>query len=261
MWKEGLTRPSTSPLKLQKNKEAMTFGIIAAGQGSRLVEEGISTPKPLVKVGGIPMIERLIGIFRGCGAESINVVVNEEMTEVEEKLRQLQKESDVPINIIRKTTPSSMHSLLALAENLKKGDRCIVTTVDTIFRPEEFQEYARRWEETDLNETDALMGVTSYVEDEKPLYVETDPELNILAFRDAAWPEAKYVSGGLYGLSGTAFPVLEDCVASGNSRMRNFQRALIASGLRLKAHEFSKVIDVDHQGDIKAANDMLGTNN
>lgn len=35
--------------------------------------------------------------------------------------------------------------------------------------------------------------------------------------------------------------------------MRNFQRALVAAGCRLKARLFSKVLDIDHAGDIAKA--------
>ncbi|MDE6682257.1 MAG: NTP transferase domain-containing protein, partial [Muribaculaceae bacterium] len=47
----------------------MNFGIIAAGEGSRLVEEGVAYPKPLVPLNGKPMIGRLIDIFIRNGAE------------------------------------------------------------------------------------------------------------------------------------------------------------------------------------------------
>lgn len=45
----------------------MNYGIIAAGQGSRLVQEGVGLPKPLVRMCGRPMIGRLIDIFVKCG--------------------------------------------------------------------------------------------------------------------------------------------------------------------------------------------------
>ena len=65
----------------------MNFGIIAAGDGSRLVQEGVSLPKPLVDIDGRPMIGRLISIFEDLGAEYISVIVNEQMTEVADYLR------------------------------------------------------------------------------------------------------------------------------------------------------------------------------
>ena len=49
----------------------MDYAIIAAGEGSRLVEEGVTTPKPLVRLLGEPMIDRLMGLFLRHGATSI----------------------------------------------------------------------------------------------------------------------------------------------------------------------------------------------
>ena len=46
----------------------MHFAIIAAGLGSRLGSEGALQPKPLVDIGGRPMIRRLIDILASNGA-------------------------------------------------------------------------------------------------------------------------------------------------------------------------------------------------
>lgn len=43
----------------------------------------------------------------------------------------------------------------------------------------------------------------------------------------------------------------------GVSRMRNYQRALVDSGLVLKAYPFDKIIDVDHAGDIATAEQFI----
>ena len=78
----------------------MNFGIIAAGQGSRLVQEGVGFPKPLVRIDGSPMIGRLIDIFVRCGAESVSVIVNEEMTEVAGFLRALAPQLPCPLHLV-----------------------------------------------------------------------------------------------------------------------------------------------------------------
>lgn len=64
----------------------MNYAIIAAGEGSRLVQEGVKLPKPLVNLCGKPMIRRLIDIMLSCNAESLSIIVNEQMTEVREYL-------------------------------------------------------------------------------------------------------------------------------------------------------------------------------
>ena len=52
----------------------MNYAIIAAGEGSRLQQEGVRLPKPLVRLNGEPMIKRLIDIFLRCNAESLSVI-------------------------------------------------------------------------------------------------------------------------------------------------------------------------------------------
>ena len=61
----------------------MKFAIIAAGEGSRLAEEGITAPKPLIPLDGVPMIERLVRIFAANDAEEIVIIVNRLRPETE----------------------------------------------------------------------------------------------------------------------------------------------------------------------------------
>lgn len=232
----------------------MNYAIIAAGEGSRLVSEGVATPKPLVPLCGRPMIGRLINIFLSCGAESISVIVNGQMTEVRRYLEQLKATLPVELKLVVKTTPSSMHSFYEVSR-LFGGQKFILTTVDTIFRENDFRRYAEAFEAAD--NIDGMMAVTSYIDDEKPLYVDVDPQMRITAFRDSPWDGVKYISGGIYGLDGKALKVLDRCIATGMSRMRNFQRALVDSGLQLEAYPLGKIIDVDHQGDIAKAEEFI----
>ena len=100
-----------------------------------------------------------------------------------------------------------------------------------------------------------MMAVTDYIDDEKPLYIATDESLRITGFLDNE-PQ-RFISGGIYGLNETAFPVIDKCISEGQSRMRNFQRQLVKEGLRLKAYPFSKILDVDHASDIEKAEIFL----
>ncbi len=233
----------------------MHYAIIAAGEGSRLVGEGLSVPKPLVDLDGRPMIKRLIDIMIDCGGESLSVIVNEQMTEVREYLESLQL--PVPFQIVVKSTPSSMHSFYEVSRVFpESAQKFVLTTVDTIFRPEDFRAYVEAFEAADG--LDGLMGVTDYIEDEKPLYVDVNPaDMQILGFKDSDYPGSKYISAGIYGLTPKGIDVLTRCLEEGVSRMRNYQRALISAGLRLEAFPFGKVIDVDHLSDIQRAKELL----
>lgn len=233
----------------------MNYAIIAAGEGSRLAQEGVQKPKPLVELNGEPMVERLMRIFERCNAESISIIVNEHMTQVREFLDTLHL--DVPLNIVVKTTPSSMHSFWELSKVMQPGKFCL-TTVDTIFREPDFARYIAAFEADEVH--DGLWAVTPYVDDEKPLYVEVPDEstMRITAFTDKPGPEgAQYVSGGIYAMSDKAFAVLDRCIEQGISRMRNFQRALIEAGFNLKAYSIDKIVDVDHASDIATAQQFI----
>lgn len=232
----------------------MNYAIIAAGEGSRLAQEGVAKPKPLVDICGEPMIGRLINLFCRCNAESISIIVNEQMTEVREYIESLSL--DIPLNLVVKTTPSSMHSFFELSRVIPKGRFCL-TTVDTIFREQDFRPYIDAMEADERY--DGMMAVTDYIDDEKPLYVQTDDDLNITAFRDERYDGAKYISGGIYALNEKAIDVLADCMERGVARMRNFQRALVDAGLRLKAYPMGKILDVDHAGDIEKADNFINS--
>ena len=232
----------------------MNYAIIAAGEGSRLAQEGVAKPKPLVDICGEPMIGRLINLFCRCNAESISIIVNEQMTEVREYIESLSL--DIPLNLVVKTTPSSMHSFFKLSSVIPKGRFCL-TTVDTIFREQDFRPYIEAMEADERY--DGMMAVTDYIDDEKPLYVQTDDDLNITAFRDERYDGAKYISGGIYALNEKAIDVLADCMERGVARMPNFQRALVDAGLRLKAYPMGKILDVDHAGDIEKAENFINS--
>lgn len=205
---------------------------------------------------GRPMIGRLIDIFVKCGAESVSVIVNEEMTEVAEYLRSLAPSLPCPLNLVVKTTPTSMHSFYELSSLMEGKGRFIITTVDTIFREEDFARYVNAYAAAP-QEVDGMMAVTGFIDDEKPLYVATDDDNRITAFLDAPQDGVKYVSGGIYGLSGSAIPVLRKCLADGVGRMRNYQRSLVAAGLDLRAYDMNKIVDVDHASDIASAEAFL----
>lgn len=229
------------------------FAIIAAGEGRRLSEEGVAQPKALVPLNGEPLLSRLVRIFNVCGAERIVVIVNDLNPLAEQHVRHLMAQpGGENIHLVVQTTPSSMHSFYALSSHLADEPFCL-TTVDTIFREADFREYLDYFAQSDA---DGVMGVTDFVDDEKPLYVETNEALDITAFLDAA-TTCKYISGGIYGLTAPALKTLQRCMAEGQSRMRNYQRGLIADGLRLKAFPFSKILDVDHASDIVKAEEFL----
>ena len=73
----------------------MKFAIIAAGEGSRLQQEGVELPKPLVHIHGEAMIDRLIRIFRQQKAEEIVIIVNTLNPLTEQHINELKEKGTV----------------------------------------------------------------------------------------------------------------------------------------------------------------------
>jgi NDP-sugar pyrophosphorylase family protein len=233
----------------------MEFAIIAAGEGSRLAQEGFKGPKPMVPLQGLPLIHRLINSFINNGAVKIHIIINEYSPQVEEYLHSLN--IIVPVNLIKKNTPSSLHSFYELTK-LIEGDAVCLATTDTVFKEDEFTRYINAF--VNDSSVDALMAATAFVDDEKPLYIETDDNLMVKAYIDEKNDTSELVSGGIYCLRRHVFKIVDEAITNGVSRMRNLQRLLIEKGCAVKAYPFSKIIDIDHVEDIAKAQQWLDEN-
>ena len=160
----------------------------------------------------------------------------------------------IPLRFVVKSTPSSMHSFYELRDFLR-DEPFILTTVDTIFDESEFHDYVLSFQDKIAHGTAALMGVTDYIDDEKPLYVGVDNVMRINGYYDNAQVDSRFISAGIYGLTAPSLDILESCIEKGESRMRNFQRALVTAGLRMEAYPLTKVFDIDHIEDIRKADE------
>lgn len=194
----------------------------------------------------------------GNNATEIVVICNEQMSDVASHLEMIQDEGlnglHVPLRFVIKSTPSSMHSFYELRHFLR-DEPFILTTVDTIFDESEFYDYVLSFQDKMAHGTDALMGVTDYIDDEKPLYVGVDNVMRINGYYDTPQADSRFISAGIYGLTAFSLDILEACIEKGESRMRNFQRALVAADLRIEAFPLTKVFDIDHIEDIRKADE------
>lgn len=241
--------------QIQQSVGEMKFAIIAAGEGRRMTEGGVSTSKPMMLLWGEPLIGRLLRIFSEYHPTEIIVVCREGHYDVIAYLEAIQQEglagTRIPLRVVKATTPSSMHSLEVISSYLS-AEPFLLTTVDTIFREREFSAFVSSLEKT-LEDYDGCFVVTDFVDDEKPLYVGVDASGKITGFYDHRDTDIPFVSGGIYAMRPTCLEVLHQCVRQGEQRLRNFQRALLRNGQRIKAWPFRKIIDVDHPSDLLAA--------
>ena len=229
----------------------MKAGILAAGDGSRLAKAGISTPKPLVKVGGMSLVERTMRALVDSGVDEIAIIVNQNMAIVAEEVARFRL--PVPVRSVIQSTPSSMHSLHELASQLG-NERFVLCTVDSIMRSDEFCAFIDHFEMHP--ELDVLLSYTDFVDDENPLRVAVDRDERVVGLGPAA-ASSPYVTLGLYGMSPAIFPVLDQAVAGGVHRLRNFLARVLEEGLAMSGRRISKGIDVDRPEDVQVAEAFL----
>ena len=233
----------------------MILAIIAAGEGSRLKQEGIPISKPLVKIGGIALIDRLILNAVNNGITKIVCVINEESKDV---LSHLQNNRyDIPIEIKVKSTPSSLHTMYELKEFI--NEPFLMGTVDSIFVPEEYRKFVNYCSQCASNSStdspDAILGITDFIDDETPLCVELSGR-NIASFHNEK-ANHKWATGGVYYFKPEVFSFAEKAINSGIFRLRNLLNMLVKEGLKVEGFKFSKIIDIDHLEDIEKANEFL----
>lgn len=235
----------------------MVYGIIAAGEGSRLRADGYTGFKPMVEIAGEALIQRLIRIFQNNQASAIYIILNNTQTAVGDFIMNLPASKSIPIHLLYKDTPSSFHSFYALLQSMDKQhqEQLCISTIDPIFTEAAFKGYIQTFKEkTDI---DGLMAVTSYIEDDKPLHVFTDQDDRITKFASQPLENQPWISGGIYLLRRKALEVSIPAMAAGISKMRNYQQALLDAGLYIKAYDLGRIIDIDHLSDIPLAEDLI----
>jgi NDP-sugar pyrophosphorylase family protein len=229
----------------------MRAGIIAAGEGSRLREGGLPTPKPLLRVGGMSLLERTLRGLEAAGVEEVALIVNEAMSDVARAARELPL--GLKVHPVIRTTASSMHSLYHLRPHLD-GERFVLCTVDSILPPAELVAFVEHF--VAHPEVEVLLSYTDFVDDEKPLYIRLGADQRVAAIGQGA-EDSPFVTVGLYGFSPEVFPILEEAVDQGLSRLRNFLELLLGKGFAVHGYRISKAIDVDRPHDIEVAEKFL----
>ena len=229
----------------------MKAGIIAAGTGERLAQRGISTPKPLIRIGDEPLIARVIRAAASVRATSVACIINDLTPELDQYLRS--STWPLPLEIVKKTTPSSMESLFSLAP-LLADEPFLLFTVDAVFPFASLRRFLTK--ASSLSDAQGVLALTRFVDDEKPLWVRTDRYSRVTAIGDAA-RTSHYVTAGFYYFEPAIFHHVESARARGLGALRQFLGLLLDSGYRLYGLPVSKTIDVDHPEDIEIAEQYL----
>ncbi len=225
----------------------MKAGIIAAGVGSRLAQGGVTVPKPLVKVGGETLIGRAIKGAAQSGAGRVTLIVNPVFPDLAAYLKETSW--PVPLDLLVWDSPSSLDSFLALRPYL--DEPFLLLTVDAVLAPgalAAFVEQARK------APASGALGITTFHDDEKPLYVELDAAGRILAVGRGPSP---LITAGCYFFQPRVF-AFENLARNRNLQaLRQFLSMLVEEGFSLQGIDVGPAVDVDHPEDIARAEAFL----
>jgi len=178
------------------------------------------------------------------------VVVNErDAGAVEAALRA--EPPPIPVELLRRTTASSLETFSLVAERLRAESRALVAMVDGVFEPGAARRFGRAARALG-EEDDGLIGVTDRRDEDRPLRVALDPEGRILAIGPGA-EGSPWATAGLYLLPARAFALAPGALAEGLGALRHLLARLVPAGLRLRAERLGAVVDVDRPDDVAAA--------
>jgi len=229
--------------------------ILAGGEGSRLASEGVGVPKPLVRLGGEPLVVRLLDTLAELGCETLTCMVRSDFTEVFRLLDG--REFGAPLAVRSCRTPSSLHTLAEALETITAGP-VFCTMVDTVMPPGDWRDVYRSTDVALAAGADAVLVVTPFVDDESPVYVRRDGAGRVLGLGDDP-VEPPCVTGGAYGFSPAARRAAAEAVGRGVQRMRGFLSWLVERGGRVAGVTVPRIIDIDHEADLRLANAWLGS--
>jgi len=217
-------------------------GILAAGDGSRLREDGWTIAKPLVPVEGVPLIAHVIENFLAAGIESLSIIFNAREEDCAEFVRARFPGAD--IRILVKTTASSFESYREIARMLPPGP-ALVSTVDAWCPRADFLGFVRRAAEGPEDET--VLAVTGFVSDEKPLWVRLDPSGLVTEIGGAS---GDAVTAGMYLFPGRVRRLAAPATLG---RLREYLAWLVERGETVRGIGIEAVVDVDRESDIALA--------
>lgn len=179
--------------------------VLAAGRGTRLGAVGKDTPKPLVPVAGVPVIDRILDALGADGFTDVVVVTGHRADEVEEHL------ATRPLRFARQNEPRGTADAVLAARDVVGDAPFLVTWVDVLVEPGTYRRVAAAATDADaavaVNHLDDLSaGGAVAIDDsmvtkitEKPGPVAGWNLTGVLALDAPVWPHLEAVGPSVRG--------------------------------------------------------------
>jgi NDP-sugar pyrophosphorylase family protein len=231
----------------------LSGAILAAGQGRRLRRASGGIPKPLVNLGGQPLLFRQIDSLIEAGAFPIHAIVN---SETHRLMRERRLRPPDGVELLVRDTANSMESLLSLGEHIAPGF-FLLMTVDAVLHRSDVRSFVTNATKTIANprlRLDGALGVVKWRGDANPLFAEIAGDGVIAAFGESQSP---MVTAGVYLLPTAIFVHSAEARTRGLDAMRRLLALLLDKGMRFAALEVPGAIDIDDAADLMAAQEMI----
>ncbi|MBI5630358.1 MAG: NTP transferase domain-containing protein [Elusimicrobia bacterium] len=221
-------------------------GVIAAGDGLRLQGAIGATVKPMAPVAGVPLVHWVVRSLRGAGIESFTVILNSRGNAARESL--VREFPAVSWTFLVQDTASSWESFRLVAQALsQKADIFLMSTVDALMPPQEAERFAR---EAATSPAPAGLALTSFMDDEKPLWAELGENGLVSALGPSCRSRSR-ATAGLYFLTKAVADAMP--AAERHSKLRDYWQSLLDSKTPVAGIALGKTLDVDRPRDLAAA--------
>jgi NDP-sugar pyrophosphorylase family protein len=224
-------------------------GIFAAGAGSRFQAAGVRLPKPLIQVGGRPLIGWVLEGCRAAGFDSVTILLSSKSAGA--RAYGDASFSDLHPRWLVKDTASTLESFCVVSSALRARS-FLLSTVDAVCAPSELRRFAGR---ASRRSCDMVLGVTRHRVDETSLRLSVDRRG--FASEIIKGGRGPLATAGLYWFGDAVRREARRALARGVPSLSSFLGELPRMGFSVGTVEMSEVFDVDRPEDVSAAERLL----
>lgn len=233
----------------------MNFGIILmTNDGYRLDGEGCQLQKPLIPLLGESLIEHLVRILKTVGSRNVYIVADKQADAKRDRILRKLKACG-SIHIIKRDITCALEGVNELLRAFPYLKELCVVAADMVFHEKELRGLIREF--SGNRSADAFIGVSSFMNNDSPLYVQVGAERQVLGMSEERQPYYAYVSVGMYCLREKALTTVKEAMKRGIKKMRNYQQLLLAQQIPVKAYPMSHIVHINCVRDIRIAEIFL----
>ncbi|MBI4676335.1 MAG: NTP transferase domain-containing protein [Elusimicrobia bacterium] len=227
-----------------ERRPAFAAGIIAAGDGARLRDAFPGVIKPMVPLGKRPLCGWVAGALCQAGATSFTMILNSRSAAARPFLES--SFPGLPWRFIVQDTASSWESFRLVAQSLSDQADLVISTADALVLPQKTALFVREMRRL---KAPCGLGLTDFIDDEKPLWADLGPDGTVRALGERCRAR-RYATAGLYYMTGARARALPPANAYAN--LRGFWAAETVRGA-VMGLPLGKALDVDRPEDVDAA--------